>query len=166
MEHGAFWMESRFWVALAFVVFFVLFGKRLWAALAAMLDARAAAIGKELDEAARLRAEAEQMLRDARERREAAVKDAQALIEGAQTEAARLATAAAEEARAAARRREQMALDRIAAAEKTALDEVRIAAAEVATTAARDVIAGGLPAESAARLIDHAISGLPAALSS
>lgn len=166
MEHGAFWMESRFWVALAFVVFFVLFGKRLWAALAAMLDARAAAIGKELDEAARLRAEAEQMLRDARERREAAVKDAQALIEGAQAEAARLAAAAAEEARAAARRREQMALDRIAAAETAALDEVRIAAAEVATTAARDVIAGGLPAESAAHLIDHAISGLPAAFSS
>ena len=55
-------------------------------------------------------------------------------------------------------------MDRIAAAEKAAVDEVRLTAAEVATAAARQVIAEGLIADADARLIDHAITQLPAAL--
>ena len=60
MDHEAsFFAEPRNWVVLAFILFFVLFGKKLWSALAAMLDARAAAVKAELEEAARLRREAE-----------------------------------------------------------------------------------------------------------
>lgn len=159
-----FFTESRTWVAIAFILFFVIFGKRLWLAVAGLLDARAEAVRRELEEAARLREEAQRMLRDAEQRREAALKEAQELIEGAKGQADALAAAAAEDGRAAARRREQMALDRIASAEKAAVDEVRITAAEVATEAAREVIAEGLAAAADARLIDHAISQLPAAL--
>jgi F-type H+-transporting ATPase subunit b len=164
MPEGSFLTESRTWVALAFVIFFVLFGRKLWSAVAAMLDDRAAKVRAELEEAARLRREAEAMLRDAEQRRTQALAEAKALIEGAQAEAARVAAAATAEAEAAARRREQMAVDRIAAAEKAALDEVRLAAAEVATAAARQVIADGLSADADARLIDHAITQLPGAL--
>jgi len=55
-------------------------------------------------------------------------------------------------------------MDRIAAAEKAAVDEVRLTAVEVATTAARQVIAEGLSADADSRLIDHAITQLPSAL--
>ena len=58
-----------------------------------------------------------------------------------------------------------MALDRIAAAEKAAVDEVRITAAEVATVAAQSVLSRRPSADTDAGLIDHAISQLPAALS-
>src|SRR5271163_2574066 len=124
-----FFAESRTWVAISFVLFFVIFGKRLWLPIAGLLDARAAAVRRELEEAARLRKEAQQMLRDAEQRREAALKEAQELIAGAKVQAEQLTAAAAEEAQAAARRREQMAIDRIASAEKAAVDEVRITAA-------------------------------------
>lgn len=164
MSEVGFFGESKNWVVIAFFLFFILFGRKLWAALAGLLDARAVAVRKELDEAAALRREAETMLADARQQREAALAEAQSLIAGAKAEAEHLAAAAAAEAEAAGRRREQMALDRIAAAEKAALDEVRITAAEVATSAARQVIAEGLSAEADQRLIDHAIAGLPAAL--
>ena len=130
-------------VAIAFFLFFILFGKKLWVAVAGMLDSRADAVRRELAEAAQLREEAEQMLANARQQREQALAEAKALVEGAKAEAERVAAAAADEARAAAHRREQMALD-IAAAEKAAVDEVRVTAAEVATVAARDVIAQGL----------------------
>src|SRR5579875_3435097 len=163
MEH-AFWTDSKTWVAIAFIVFFVLFGRRLWAALADMLDNRAKLVRAELEEAARLRREAEEMLREARLRRDRALDEAQQMIARAQAEAERLAVAAAQEADAAARRREQMAIDRIAAAEKAAVDEVRLAAAELATQAARQVIAEGLSADQDAQLIDHSIRQLPAAL--
>ncbi len=70
MEHEAsFFGEPRNWVVIAFILFFVLFGKKLWSALAAMLDARAAAVKAELEEAARLRREAEAMLRGAEKQR-------------------------------------------------------------------------------------------------
>ena len=159
-----FFAEPRNWVVLAFILFFVLFGRKLWAALAGLLDARAVAVKGELEEAARLRREAESMLRDAEKQRADALSEARALIEGARAEAGRVSAAAAAEAEASAKRREQMAIERIAAAEKAAVADVRLAAADVATTAARQVLAEGLAGDADQRLIDHAITQLPAAL--
>jgi F-type H+-transporting ATPase subunit b len=165
MHHEAgFFAEPRNWVVIAFILFFVLFGNKLWGALAGMLDARAATVKAELEEASRLRREAEAMRRDAEKQRADALVEAKALIEGAHAEALRVAAAAAAEAEISAKRREQMAIDRIAAAEKAAIDEVRLAAADVATTAARQVLAEGLTADADSRLIDQAITQLPAAL--
>ena len=160
-----FFAEPRNWVFLAFVVFFVLFGKMLWVAIRDILDRRAAVVRAELAEAERLRREAEAILAEAKQRREAAIADAQRLLEGAKHEAERLTAAAAAEAEAAAKRREQMALDRIAAAEKAAVDQVRLTAAQIATAASERVIRDGLTPAADAALIDRAISGLPAALS-
>jgi F-type H+-transporting ATPase subunit b len=164
MHHESLFADPPFWVAVAFVIFFALFGRKIWQALAALLDKRTAAVRAELAEAQRLRHEAEAMLRDANTRREAALAEATALLEGAQAQATRLAREASAEAEHAARRREQMAMDRIAAAEKAAVDEVRFSAAEIATAAAAQAIREGLTVEADGRLIDHAIAGLPAAL--
>jgi F-type H+-transporting ATPase subunit b len=60
-------------------------------------------------------------------------------------------------------RREKLAMDRIAAAEKAALTEVRQTAADVATRAAEQVLAQGL-GDTDQVLIDHAIADLPRAL--
>lgn len=165
MHHEpGFFADPVNWVLLSFVLFFVLFGRKMWSALAGMLDDRAATVKAELEEAAKLRQEAEAMLREAETRRAEAVAEAKALIEGAKAEAGRVAAAAAAEAEASAKRREQMAMDRIAAAEKAAVDEVRHTAAEIATVAARQVIAEGLTADAGATLIDSAISQLPNAM--
>jgi F-type H+-transporting ATPase subunit b len=165
MHEESFFADPRNWVLIAFFLFFIIFGRKLWSALAKMLDDRAGAVRTELEEAARLRREAEAMLRDAEARRAEALREAQALIEGAKSQAGRVAATAAADAEASARRREQMAMDRISAAEKAAVDEVRLTAVEVATTAARQVIAEGLSADADSRLIDHAITQLPGALS-
>ncbi len=163
-QEPSFFADPRMWVVLAFFLFFILFGRRLWSPLVGMLDGRAASVRSELEEAARLRREAESMLRDAEKHRKDALGEARSLIEGARAEASRVTAAAAAEAEASAKRREQMAVDRIAAAEKAAVDDVRLAAADVATTAARQVLAEDLTAEADAHLIDQAIAQLPAAL--
>ena len=164
MHLETFLTDSRSWVAISFVLFFLMVGRKMWAVLTAMLDKRADAIRAELAEAQRLRQEAEDMLTEANARREAATAEAQALLSGAKAEAARLAAAAEAEAKAAAERRERMAMDRIAAAEKAAVDEVRLAAAEIAGMAAERVIRQELTPEADGSLIDHAIGGLPNAL--
>jgi F-type H+-transporting ATPase subunit b len=165
MEHTyGFWDDPKTWVAVAFVIFFVLFGSKIWAALTGVLDKRADQVRTELAEAQKLRSEAEALLTDARMRREQAITDAKALMEGARHQAQQLAAAAAAEAEASAARRERMAVDRIATAEKAAVDEVRMVAAEVAATAAEKVIRETLTAEAGGVLVDRAIAGLPAAL--
>jgi F-type H+-transporting ATPase subunit b len=164
MHHESFFADPKNWVMLAFFLFFIIFGKKIWAALAGMLDARAASIRAEINEANRLRAEAEAMLLDAKKQRAEALTEATSMIEGARAEAARLAAAAAAEAEASARRRERMAIERISAAEKAAVDDVRLTAAEIATVAARQVLAESLTPDADAMLIDHAISQLPSAL--
>jgi F-type H+-transporting ATPase subunit b len=162
MHH--FFAEPRSWVAIAFVIFFVIFGGKLWTAMSGILDKHAATIRSELDEASRLRSEAEAMLADAKARREAALTDAKALIASAHAEAGRVAEQARIDVEASGRRREQMAMDRIAAAEKAAVTEVRLAAADIAARAAQEVIAATLSTEADAPIIDRAIAGLPAAL--
>ncbi len=162
--HESLFSNPRTWVAIAFVLFVVLFGARLWKALTAILDGRAVAIRTELDEVARLRHEAEAMLRTATAERDAAAGEAAALLAGAQAEAARVTEQARTDAQAAGARRERLAMDRISAAEKAAVAEVRAAAIDVATRAAQQVIARDLTAEADAALVDRAIAGLPQAM--
>jgi F-type H+-transporting ATPase subunit b len=161
-EH--FWLDPKFWVAVSFVIFVLLVGRKAWAQLTAMLDARAEKVRAELSEAARLREEAEAMLKQAEADRAAAAEEAKEMLRRAHAEATRVGEAAAAEAEASAARRERMAMDRIAAAEAGAVAEVRQAAAEIATAAARNVIAQGMTAEADAKLIDSAVADLPRAL--
>jgi F-type H+-transporting ATPase subunit b len=156
--------NPEFWVLVSFVTFIVLFGGKLWAAIAGALDGRTAAIRAELDEAQRLRREAETMLADATRAREEALAEAKQVLERSRIEAAHVAEAAAADAEASAKRRERVALDRIAAAEKAALAEVRQTAADIATSAARRVIAEGLGEERQTAILDQAIADLPRAL--
>jgi F-type H+-transporting ATPase subunit b len=163
-EHGGLLADPHVWEAIGFLIFVGLAVKLGWGRVVAMLDARGTRIAAELDEAKRLRAEAEALLRQAEADRAAALAEAGQLLTRAKAEAERLAIAAAAEAEAAAKRRERMALDRIAAAEAGAIADVRNAAALIATAAATRVIAEGMTAEADAALIDRAVAELPTAL--
>jgi F-type H+-transporting ATPase subunit b len=161
-EH--FWLDPKFWVAVSFVIFFLLVGRMAWARITGMLDAKADRVRAELAEASRLRVEAEALLKQAEADRAAALTEAQELLARAQAEAQRVGEASAAEAEASAKRRERMALDRIAAAEAGAVAEVRGAATDIAVAAARSVIAERIDAKADAALIDSAVAGLPARL--
>ena len=156
--------NPEFWVLVSTVIFFGVFGGRLWKAIAGMLDGHAVTIRTELAEAAKLRAEAEAMLRDAQAQRAAALEEARDVLAHSHAEAARLSEAAHAEAEASAQRRERMALERISAAEKAAVNDVRRTAADVAAEATRAVIARTLSAEDDAALVDGAIQALPQAM--
>jgi F-type H+-transporting ATPase subunit b len=168
MEYQAFhavpWQHGSFWVFVAIVIFAFFFGRKIVTPLNAMLDGRAKTVRDALAEAAALKAEAQTILADAKARQAQAEADAADILASAQREAARLSESLAAEAQATAKRRERLALERIAAAEKAALDEVRSVAIDVATEAAKNLLAAGFAAESAPALIDHAIAALPAAL--
>jgi F-type H+-transporting ATPase subunit b len=104
------------------------------------------------------------LLADAKRRQEQAIAEAEQIREAATAEAARTAAALAKEARAVTRRRERLALDRIAAAEKAALQEVRSVAIDIATTAASHMLRAGFAEDAGLAMIDQSIAGVPAAL--
>ncbi len=155
--------QPEFWVLVSFVIFFVLFGARLWTVLTGLLDARAEAIRADLAEAQRLREEAEAMLAQAQRARTEAMAEAGEVLARSHAEAARLTQAAMAEAEAAGKRRERLAHERIAAAEKAAITDVRQTAADLATRAAEQVLAQGL-GDTDISLVDQAIADLPRAL--
>ena len=154
-------VDPKFWVAVSFFLFLAVAWKPLILRIVGLLDARGAKIRAEIEEAQRLRAEAEAMLRRAEAARAAAEQEAAALVAHARNEAQRMAEAARAELDATLKRRERMALDRIAAAEAEAAAEVRNAAADVAVAAARTLIAQGLSADGHAALVDAAIADIP-----
>lgn len=90
-EH--FWLDPKFWVAVSFVLFFVLFGRKVFSGLLGALDKRGEGIRAQLDEAAKLRAEAEAMLKAAEAERATAMKEAEELLARAKAEAERVAAA-------------------------------------------------------------------------
>lgn len=158
-------LESpELWVAVAFVLFVVLAGKPIYRAIVAQLDARAARIKAELDEAARLRDEAQQLLTEYQRRQRDAVQEAQDILAHAKDEAARLQAEAMANLQATLARREKMALDKIGQAESQAVKEVRNEAVDIAVAAAERVLAKAVDDQRQAALIDQAIGELPAKL--
>lgn len=161
---GVFYLRPVFFVAVAFVIFFVLFGRTLWKMITGLLDKRIDAVKTELAEAARLRTEAEAMLEQARTQRQQAMEQSARLIQSAKQEAERLSAAMAEESQVAATRRERMAMERIGAAEKAVIAELRQSAIAIAAAAAGQVLAAGFSAEQDGAVIDRSIAALPASL--
>lgn len=142
----------------------VLIGIMLWkkvpAMVGAMLDGKIAAIRSQLDEASALRKEAE-ALRDEYAKKLAALdKEAAAMRTRAEQEANLLLDKAKEDAAALVARRQRMAEDRIGAAERSAIAEVRETATRAAVAAAQSIIAVKHDAKSDKPLIDAAIADL------
>jgi F-type H+-transporting ATPase subunit b len=83
--------EAEFWVLIAAIVFVALVGRKVFGALAGGLDARATRIRGELDEARRLREEAEKLVADYRAKQQQAAAEADAIVTHAKAEANRRA---------------------------------------------------------------------------
>jgi F-type H+-transporting ATPase subunit b len=153
--------DPEFWVAIAFVI---AVGLVLWKSapmIAKSLDDRAAKIKAELDEAQRLREDAQRTLAEFQRKQRDAFKEAEQIAALAKSEAERAAAQAARDLEAALQRRQTQALEEIALAEAKARTEIRNTTVDVAIAAVRRVLAEQLDQQRKSRLIDDAIAELP-----
>lgn len=130
-----------FWVLVAFVAFLALlvyYG--VPGVVAKALDERADSIRKELDEARKLREEAQSLLMDYQRKAREAEVEAQSIIEQAKREAEALASESRKALTESLERRSKIAEDKIARAEAQALGEVRSVAVETALAAAHEIL--------------------------
>lgn len=134
-------MEAEFWVAVAFVLFLgILVYVGVHKTIINLLDQRSARIKAELDEARRLRDEAQTLLAEYKQKTGDAQREADAIIAGAKGEAERLAEEAHARLEEFVGRRTKMAEAKIAQAEAQALADVRSAAADAAASAAEKIL--------------------------
>ena len=124
------------------------------------LDKRAQKIADEINEARKLREEAQELLASYQRRQREAEEEAAAIIEQAKKDAKRLAVEARSKIEEQTERRTKAAEEKIARAEAQAISEVRGQTADLAIEAARVIIRDRMDAGAQGPFIDKAISGL------
>jgi len=122
------------------------------------LDSRADRIRAELEEAQKLREEAQTLLADYQRKRREAEQEAEGIISLAREEAERLKVEAREQMEELVARRSKMAELKISQAEEQAVADVRTAAADAAIAAAEKVIAAKVSGKAAADLVSASIA--------
>jgi F-type H+-transporting ATPase subunit b len=153
--------DPTFWVAVAFLVFMgLLLYLKVPAMIAKTLDDRADAIREELDQARRLREEAQDLLADYQLKQRQAEEEAKAIVEQAKREADAVKAESERTLKESLERRSRLAEEKIARAEAQAVAEVRAAAVELATAAAERVIKARATGSVGESLIDQSIRDL------
>ncbi|SFP81657.1 F0F1 ATP synthase subunit B [Tranquillimonas alkanivorans] len=157
--------NTNFVVLLAFLVFIgILIYFKVPGRLMGMLDQRAEGIRSDLDEARKLREEAQTLLASY-ERKQAEVKEqADRIVANAREDSREAAEQAKRDLKDSIARRMQAAEDQIASAEAAAVRQVRDRAVEIAVAAAGEVIAKQMSAQKANALIDDSIKTVQAKL--
>ncbi len=154
--------EAEFWVGVGLLVFLgiVIFVAKAPQAIAATLDARTAVIQADLDEAARIREEAQRLLASLKIERAEAEAQAKEMLAAAQEQARLFESEAKAKLEESLKRRQLLAERKIANAEAQAQAEVKAAAADLAAQMAEDVLVKRLAGAKTDPLIDVAISQL------
>lgn len=158
-------MDTTGWVSVAMIcVIAIMLWKKVPQIIGAALDKRIAEIRHDIDEAAKLRAEAEALKAEYEAKTANVGEEAKAILARAEEEASEIVEQAEKDADALIERRGKLAEDKIAAAERAAVAEVRAKAAQAATAAAAALIETKHDAEADKGLVDRTISGLDARL--
>lgn len=158
--------EAEAWVFVGLLIFLgiVVFVAKAPKAIAAALDTKTATIQADLDEAARIREEAQRLLASLKAERAEAERQAKDMLAAAQAEAKRYEADAKAKLEESLARRQQMAERKIANAEAQASAEVKAAAAELAAQAAELMLTKRIASAKTDPAVDRAIAQLASRL--
>ena len=158
-------MDATFWALIGLVLFFVvIFWAKVPGKIGAALDARADKIRNDLDEARRLREEAQALLADYQRKRREAEQEAEDIIAEAKAEAERLTAVTNKALEEMIERRTAAAEVKIAQAETHAVAEVRSRAADVAVAAAEKILTSKVSGKTAEDLVATSIKDVASRL--
>lgn len=157
--------NTDFVVTLGFLLFIgVLVYFKVPALITGLLDKRADKIRDEIDQARKLREEAQSLLASFERKQKEVTAQADGIVRAARTEAEAAAAQAKADLERSMARRLQAATDQIASAEKAAVKDVTDRAVSVAVTAAQAVLADKMTDSKSDALIDEAIATVGAKL--
>jgi len=152
--------DPTFWVGLAFLLVIALTFGKVKRAMNSSLDARAAKIRTQIEEARKLREDAQALLAEYQRKQREAMAEAEKIISAAKAEAARMKVQAEADLDNALVRRREQALERIAQSEAAAIAQVRNTAVDAALAAAEALITKNMDNAKRDALTDKAIGEL------
>lgn len=160
-EPSAFGLAAYQWVSVAMLILIAVFvWKGVPKLITTSLDAKIQAIKDQLEEAQSLRRDAESLRDEYAAKIANAEKASQEMLEAAKREANALVKQAESDGKTMVARRKRMAEDKIAAAERDAVEEVKKTIVAAATSAASDLISKNEDVAADKRLTDNLISKL------
>lgn len=151
----AFWALVSLIIFLAILVYYGVPGM-----IVRSLDGRADRIRKELDEARRLREEAQALLADYQRKRREAEEEAEQIVSDAKSEAERMTEEANAKLEDMIARRTKAAEDKISQAENQAVAEVRARAADLAIAAAERILSDKVKGQVADDLVAQSMDAV------
>ena len=130
-------LSQTAWVLIAFVLFFVLVGKKLWSALTTNLDQRKKMIENELNEAKKLREEAQAELNASLKKQKEINKQVLDIINDAKSTAKQIEADALKKSDIIIKRKEEQAKQKINNAQVEALNNIKNISAELSVKSAK-----------------------------
>jgi F-type H+-transporting ATPase subunit b len=157
--------DARFWAFLSFLIFvgFMIYLK-VPGVITGFLDRRAEGIRTELDQARKLREEAQALLADYQRKARQAESEAEEIVDQARREAEALSVEGKRRVEEYVASRTRLAEQKIAQAEAQAVQEVRALSADVAVAAAEKILAARVKGKEGEALVARAIDDVKAKL--
>ena len=141
-------LSQTAWVLIAFILFFVLVGKKLWTALTDNLDQRKKMIENELSEAKKLREEAQSELNESLKKQKEINKQVLDIINDAKSTAKQIEADAIQKSNVIIKRKEQQAKQKINNAQIDAINNIKNISAELSIKSAKIYIENELDSKS------------------
>ena len=130
-------LSQTAWVLIAFILFFVLVGKKLWSALTTNLDQRKKMIENELNEAKKLREKAQAELNASLKKQKEINKQVLDIINDAKSTAKQIEADALKKSDIIIKRKEEQAKQKINNAQVEALNNIKNISAELSVKSAK-----------------------------
>ena len=155
-------MESpSFWVAISFGLFIIVFARPVWKFVTIALDKRIKEIKDSIDEATKLREEAQDLLASNKRKVVAVEKEVDDIVNKAREEAENIKSKLGTELETSLKNRQKIANDRISQAESEAIESIKQMNVEIAIKATEELLQKRLDSIENLKMIDEAIEELP-----
>ena len=165
VETGAGFLQNpSVWVIISTLVFMVVAYKKGRGPILKLLDDRTDKIRKEIEEAERLRVEAQEMLAEYQRKYRDAINTAEEIITTAKERAHQIEQDALDKMQSDLERKEVQLIERIERAEKAAIQDIQNKVADITTSTITTVLEKEISNQDSS-LIDNAIKSLPKKIS-
>lgn len=152
--------DQTFWVGVSFLLFIALVWKPISRLLMGALDGRAERIQKELDEALRLKEEAQSLLATYQEKQKELLDEAEQIVRHAEEESKRIITEAEKNLEESLNKRIEMSMQKIASHEASILQDVHNNMVDVTMGTVRSLVSEYLDKDASDELLNQAIEGI------
>ena len=156
--------DPSFWVGLSFIIVITFLIKKSWSSVGNTLDERSDKIRERIDEAKKLREDAQSLLAEYKRKQINAQSEVEAIYEETNREIKQIKIKASDVLELNLKRKKLQASERIQQSERQAIELIKQKSINIALIATEKLISNNLTTKQKYNLIDNSINDLPKAL--